>query len=253
MAWASVFLAMIAASSIGPVFKYMARHGIPPCLSASWRCQCMTIFLIPLAIAEVYLDPVKNSVDWFGYKPDLRYPVIVHVIISGVAWAGNLLSWILALQYTTTYKASVLTCSHPILLTIYMKCVNMPVSMLEQVGVLVSFSGLLLSSYQEVMGESTSTATTSSLDPTAIDHESAPHTDHVHELIGILLCFLASACEVLVLFNRITTKKYVPLMQVSVMCVSDNLICLLTTSSSIVYYVYYSHCCHSRNCLLSYI
>jgi drug/metabolite transporter (DMT)-like permease len=219
LAWTSMILALIASSSIGPVFKFMAHHGIPPFLSASWRCQCMTVFLIPLAIAEVYMDPIKNKVDWFGYKPDLRFPVIVHVGISGIAWAGNLLAWILALQYTTTFKASVLTSSHPIMLTIYMRCQNMPVSGMEYLGVLVSFLGLLLSSLQEIMGtsngETSETVQGSGLNPSSIDHESAPHPDQTHEVIGIFLCLFAAAGEVLVMVNRMVTKKYVPLMQVS--------------------------------------
>lgn len=215
MAWGSLVLAIIAGSSIGPVFKFMAHHGIPPCLSASWRCQCMSVFLIPLSIIEVYFDPVKNSVDWMGYKPDLQFPVVVHVVISGVAWAGNLLLWILALQYTTTFRASVLTSSHPIMLTIVMRFQNMPVSLMEYLGVFVSFLGLIITSAQELLGHNAASPA-ESIDPTQFDHQSAPHPDQEHEILGVVLCFAAAACEVLLLFSRMTTKKYVPLMQVSI-------------------------------------
>ena len=35
------------------------------------------------------------------------------------------------------------------------------------------------------------------------------------QTLGISLCLFAAACEVAVLFNRISTTKYVPLMQVT--------------------------------------
>lgn len=182
----------------------------------------MAVFLIPLAYMEATYYKCKpgnngenpNHVDWFAYKPDLQFPVIVHIIISGIAWAGNLLLWIIALQYTTTFKASVITCSHPIMLTVYLYFLNMPVSLLEYLGVLVSFSGLILSSVQDLLENHQDPASTTLSDASNIDHTAAPHVDDAHEILGIILCLFSAACEVLVLFNRITTKKYVPLMQV---------------------------------------
>lgn len=93
LAWTSMILAVIAASSIGPVFKYMESQGIGPLLAASWRCQCMVMFLVPLAIFEAWSSKEKR-VDWFKVKPGLTFPVIVHLLFSGLAWAGNLLTWI---------------------------------------------------------------------------------------------------------------------------------------------------------------
>ena len=67
----------------------------------------MTIFLVPLGILEAVLLHRSGvaPVDWLGKKPNLRYPVIVHVLIAGVAWAGNVLFWVIGLQYTSTVRS----------------------------------------------------------------------------------------------------------------------------------------------------
>jgi hypothetical protein len=92
MGWASMFLAVMAGSLIGPMFKYMQNHGVASMLAASWRCQCMSILLIPLAIMERMYS--KNaSTDWTARKPDLSFPIYMHVLIAGAGWAGNLLFW----------------------------------------------------------------------------------------------------------------------------------------------------------------
>jgi hypothetical protein len=64
------------------MFKYLTQYGVQPIQAASWRCQCMIIFLAPIAIIEAAIKP-SNRVDWFARKEDLKFPVIVHVIIAG--------------------------------------------------------------------------------------------------------------------------------------------------------------------------
>ena len=83
-------LAVLAGSAIGPAFKYMQNHNIPASLAASWRCQTMVCFLIPLALVERQFTVKENRVQWFKKFDDLRYPLYVHVSIAGVAWAGNI-------------------------------------------------------------------------------------------------------------------------------------------------------------------
>ncbi len=233
-----MFLAMVASSSIGPIFKFMSSHGVPPFLASSWRGQCMSVFLIPLAIVEYYMDPVKNAVDWFERKEDLPYPVIVHVTMAGLSWGCNLLTWIVGLQYISTFEASVFANAHPIMLTIYLRCTNVPVSNFEYIGVFISFLGLIVSSAQE-LSEQSSSITTSTIATINTD-EALHHVDRMHELLGIGLCLIAAAGEVFVMMNRMITKKYVPLMQVShyivlSMCNSSiSHICLIA-----VYYGYY--------------
>jgi drug/metabolite transporter (DMT)-like permease len=199
LAWVSIILAILAGASIGPAFKYMSRHGIRSCLSASWRCQCMLIFLLPIAVLEVVADKNKR-VDWFARKPDLKYPVIVHVFFSGLAWAGNLLTWIVGLQYTTTFKASLIACSHPLMLALFLLFRGDKVSWMGLFGILVSFSGLIISNLPDLFNDSGRA-------------EDGSKLTWAEQALGIFLCLLAAACEVIVLFNRIVTQKYVPLMQ----------------------------------------
>lgn len=201
LAWMSIVLAVLAGASIGPVFKYMSRHGIRSCLSASWRCQCMLIFLLPIAVLEVVTDN-KKKVDWFARKPDLKYPVIVHVFFSGLAWTGNLLTWIVGLQYTSTFKASLIACSHPLMLALFLLIRGAKVSWLGLLGILMSFSGLVISNLPDLFNDS----------GRAEDGSKLTWTE---QALGISLCLFAAACEVAVLFNRISTTKYVPLMQVN--------------------------------------
>jgi drug/metabolite transporter (DMT)-like permease len=202
LAWVSVILAVLAGASIGPAFKYMSHHGIRSCLSASWRCQCMLIFLLPIAVFEAISDKNKR-VDWFARKPDLKYPVIVHVLFSGLAWSGNLLSWIVGLQYTSTFKASLIACSHPLMLALWLLIRGDKVSWFGLFGILVSFGGLVLSNLPDLINDNNEQA------------EDGTKLRWDQQALGIFLCLIAAACEVVVLFNRIVTQKYVPLMQVN--------------------------------------
>jgi uncharacterized membrane protein len=81
LSWSAMFLAVLAAASLGPVFKYIAQHGVDPVTAASWRCQCMLLFLAPLAYIEHRSDE-KYHVDWLARKPTLRYPLFVHIMIG---------------------------------------------------------------------------------------------------------------------------------------------------------------------------
>ena len=100
-AWLCLTLAVLSGAAIGPMFKYMNHEHIRPALSASWRCQCMTIFLVPLGIIEATYGSQKR-VEWFSKTEDLPYAIWVHIAFAAVAWAVNLLSWIFALQYLST-------------------------------------------------------------------------------------------------------------------------------------------------------
>lgn len=73
-------------------------------------------------------------------------------------------------------------------------------SYLEWIGVFVAFGGMALSTAKDFIGSTVS----------ATEEETKQHR---YELLGYYLCFQAAVFEVLILFNRIATKKYVPLMQ----------------------------------------
>jgi len=205
--WTSMALAMIACASIGPAFRYMIVHNVPACLGAVWRSQTMILSLLPFALLERYSKP-ENRIDWFSYKPDLPYPLIVHVLIAGASWAAGLLLWIVGLRFISTYKASVIATCHPILLVVFLRLTGKEVSMYEWVGVFVAFSGVLVSNFSNfIEGDSAE-------DPTmAADMSKVP----IHlQMVGFLLCIFSAASEVAVIINRIKTRKYVPLLQYTV-------------------------------------
>lgn len=218
LAWLCMFCAIVVGSSIGPIFKYMQWHHISPCLAASWRCQCMVIFLIPAAIIERNFSSIRNRIDWLEKKPDLQYPLFVHTFFAGLAWTGNLVCWIIALQYTTTVQASILTSTHPLMLVLYFSVTGVcVVSRLEWIGVIVAFIGIILASLHVYMhrllsGGVGGMGSDDSTGKTPMEKSISSESWHL-EMVGVVLCLLSSANEVVVLLNRSKIKKYVPLMQ----------------------------------------
>lgn len=200
LAWISMLLAILAGSAIGPIFKYMAVHGIPARLAASWRCQTMSIFLLPMAIIESYLGRGKNVVHWWEVKPGLRWPVVVHVAIAGLAWGANLVFWISGLVYTSTVKASLFSGLHPMMLVIFLYSSGTRLSRLEVFGTFICISGIFIAGgkglFHLTHSSSTSDAVTAK-----------------NELFGDMLCIFASVAEVVVILNRKATKNHVPLFQ----------------------------------------
>jgi drug/metabolite transporter (DMT)-like permease len=206
--------AIMAGASIGPIFKYMQANSVPAILAASWRCQCMCIFLIPAAIIERFAKKsLPNRIDWFAKYPDLTFKLYVHIFIAGLAWTANLLLWVIALRYVTTVQASILTSTHPVMLVIYYlttKTVN--VSTMEVAGVVVVFLGVVFASFhtsiQGALGlgytsSSPSEGTNSTLtQPISSD----PPVTLWGEVIGTALCLLSSTGEVVVLLNRAKIK-----------------------------------------------
>eukprot|EP01039_Chlorochromonas_danica_P003650 gene3650-3996_t len=198
--WVCMVLAIFAGASIGPVFKYMMAAGVTPLLASSWRNQTMVLSLLPFSFYEAW-SAKENRVQWFAYKPDLPFPVFVHVLISGMSWAANLLFWVVGLQYVTTFKASIVASCHPVLLVFVMKFMGHEISIAEWIGVMVSFGGMFLSEYRVSGAEA----------------EAVEETTPFHlQLFGYFLCFLAAAGEVVTILNRIKTRKYVPLLQYTV-------------------------------------
>jgi drug/metabolite transporter (DMT)-like permease len=155
----------------------------------------MCIFLFPLALLERFILPGEDRTNWFTKKDDLPFPAIVHILLAGLFWSGNLETWVYALQYTTTVRASVFASSHPLMLVVLLSILGHKVSLLEWLGVLVAIGGLLLCSGQGFFDTGGASAGST--------------------LFGDGLCLVAAMAEVLVLLNRQKTKKYVPLMQVS--------------------------------------
>ena len=234
LAWISMIAAVFAGAAIGPMFKYMEAKNITPCLAASWRCQIMTLFLIPAALMEKYFYSISSSsiemnpnhVNWMTKKDDLSFPIIVHILFAGIGWAANLLFWVIALQYTTTVQASIFTSVHPLMLLLYFYFMNKKrISIYEWVGVITSFIGMIVAAFHtEILGllstsHSTESSTTTNTNANTTNNNSTSSTSNMnnnwkYELLGNSLCIISSMAEVVVMLNRLKLKKYVPLFQV---------------------------------------
>lgn len=235
--WLCMVLAVVAGASVGPVFKFMMAEGIRPLLSASWRNQAMVLALLPFAVYEAW-SRVENRVDWFAYKPDLPFPVFVHVFISGLSWSSNLLFWICGLQYISTFKASIVSSSHPVLLVIALRLKGHNVSLAEWVGVSVAFSGMFLSEYKP-----------------GHDADSANEAPFHLQLLGYFMCLLSAAGEVITILNRIKTRKYVPLLQYTlatsfIVACSATVLSLSIEDSQLFDSKHEDQLCFGNHCLL---
>jgi drug/metabolite transporter (DMT)-like permease len=157
----------------------------------------MVIFLVPLGILEWIVLPRADAVDWMGKKPDLPFPIFVHVLFAGFAWGGNVVLWVVALQYTSTVHASLITSTQPMILSIYYQCIGQPVSGLEWLGIFVCSLGIGIASMTKMVSSQGS--------------ESA--ASYQAELWGDILCLLSAFFEVFILINRQKVKPYCPLLQ----------------------------------------
>ncbi len=158
----------------------------------------MILILIPIAVLESRFLPRTDRVDWFSKKPDLPFPVIFHVVLAGVAWGGNVILWVVALRYTSTVHAALLTSVQPMILSVFYQCTGHSISALEWLGILVATVGIFIASLSGLMAEGASHAS----------------TNYASEVLGDILCLLSAFCEVFILLNRQKVKPYGPLMQV---------------------------------------
>jgi drug/metabolite transporter (DMT)-like permease len=167
----------------------------------------MSIFLIPLAWIEKCLSPPEAAVDWFGKKPDLPFSVFVHVLYAGAAWGGNVVLWVVALKYTSSVHASLITSTQPMILCIYYQIIGIHISRTEWLGMLLSMSGIAIASMSKLLPGGHE----SDQDEDVIVHSNSVK----EEILGDALCLLSAVFEVFILINRNKVKPYVPLMMVS--------------------------------------
>lgn len=210
LAWASMILGVLSGSTIGPIFKFVEQRGVGAMMAASWRNQAMLVFLIPLALVEskyeVYAQ--KQQVSMFSTPHGLRYPLLAYVLMDGVAWAVGSSSWVVALQYTTTVRASVFASLSPIVLALYQYCAGGQVSLWEWAGVLGAFVGTCV-----IISDG------------AFDSEGHSAGDM---LLGDGLCLLASFAFSFEILNRKNTCAYVHLFKVrQVVCMLLNILLTL--------------------------
>lgn len=214
LGWVSLCLAVLSGASIGPMFRYMTTHGIPSVLAASWRCQCMCVCLFPLMLIERKFLKQDYAASWLDKLPGMKFPLYIYILISGGTWAGNLILWILSLNYTTIVRASLYVNMHPLILVIVMYLSGGEISKLEFIGVLCAIVGILVSGsdgIKEIM-------------------QGASNSSQARALFGDAMCFVGAFMEVIIVLTRQKIKRYVPLMQYTLATTS-----IVALTTSIVY------------------
>jgi drug/metabolite transporter (DMT)-like permease len=196
LAWGSIVMAVLSGSTIGPIFKYVEEQGVGAVMAASWRNQAMLIFLSPLAFAESVYEQhnKKPQVSIFSTPLELRYPLLVYVVLDGLAWAMGSSAWVVALQYTTTMRASVFASLSPIILALYQYFVGVQVTAYEWVGVIGAVLGICVivsDGLFDVQGPATA-----------------------NMVLGDAICVCASFAFSFEVINRRNTSAYVPLFKV---------------------------------------
>jgi drug/metabolite transporter (DMT)-like permease len=194
----SMTMAVLTNALTGPAFKYIENHHIQPSLAAAWRGHCMLFFLIPIAFIE-YLQTGKY-IEYFARKPELPYPIYVHVLFAGLGWSGTLLFWINGLDFISTVQASLFVNLHPLLMVLYLYFTGSKLSFYDWFGVFLALSGMVIISGEDLYHELVSPSDTTQ--------------NLTNQIFGSSLCLLAACSEFTVIVNRKKIKKYVPLMQV---------------------------------------
>jgi len=213
VAWACMLLAILSGAAIGPAFKVMESFNIPPLLAASWRCQCMSFVLLPLAWLEAHCKgPTRQPIGWLSIPPPpehgsphagsgskqeqpAKYRLVTYMLLAGAGWGVNLLAWVSALKYTTTVRASIFAGLHPLFLVMYYGCRGQVVSQTEWLGVLVACTGITLTIFDETPEQ-------------LVESQDARHL----EWLGLFLCVCAAVAEVLILVCRSVVSTNVPTM-----------------------------------------
>ena len=211
VAWGCMLLAILSGAAIGPAFKVMESFNVPPLLAASWRCQCMSFVLLPLAWLESYCKgAARQPVAWMSIPPPpergsphagdgkagkAQYRLVTYMLLAGAGWGINLLAWVSALKYTTTVRASIFTGLHPLFLVMYYACRGRAVSQMEWVGVLVACTGIACTIFDETPEQ-------------LLQSDSARQL----EWFGLLLCICSAIAEVLILVCRGVVGTNVPTM-----------------------------------------
>lgn len=176
----------------------------------------MVICLLPISVCEYY--SIGHAIEWRAHKPDLEYPIYGHVIIAGLGWSMNVLFWIVALEYTTTVKATLIANMHPLLLVLYIYFIGDHVAMLDWIGVIVSVIGVITMGGKDISssifhhGHHSHESSSSVSSPDG--KEDQIHQGPYMEIFGFVLAGIACVGELIVILNRKKIKKYVPLMQV---------------------------------------
>jgi drug/metabolite transporter (DMT)-like permease len=195
----SMTMAILTNALSGPAFKYIENHNIQPSLAAAWRGHCMLFFLVPIAFLE-YLQ-TGTYIQYFARKPELPYPIYVHVLFAGLGWSGTLLFWINGLNFISTVQASLFVNLHPLFMVLYLYFTGSTLTIYDWCGVFLAVSGMIIISAEDLYHEL--------VDP------SEDTQNLSNQIFGSCLCLLAACSEFTVIVNRKKIKKYVPLMQVT--------------------------------------
>ncbi len=125
----------------------------------------------------------------------------VLLILASILWGLSLSLWVTALRFTTTVVASLLASIAPILIVIYYKIVNIPVSRQESLAVFIAFSGLILClcSSLIVPGDSRNN-----------DENEMAIEGPFANIIGGVLCILAAACIAIEAKYASIARRHIP-------------------------------------------
>ncbi len=150
-AWLALIISVLSMSAVGPTFVYVQRMGVDPVLAASWRCQCMLVFLIvPALIEHFYVTPAATRWAFMKPKPG-EWNVLWVMLLQSMCWATSLSLWVVGLQYTTTVRASLFSSTYPIWLLLWVRFgTGVRVSIGEFAGVGICFCGVVVSMYVSV-------------------------------------------------------------------------------------------------------
>jgi len=110
------------------------------------------------------------------------------LLVCCVSWSISLLTWIIALHWVTILRAALICATHPLFMICWLRCIGTPILSIEWIGVVVAFSGIVVSSGQKLFDASNN-------DP-----------DSILALVGDALCLLSASmwCTSLIAAKKVT-------------------------------------------------
>jgi drug/metabolite transporter (DMT)-like permease len=253
MSYLSLCTAVLSMAAVGPMFLYMEHLFIPPILAAVWRQQFVCVFLILPTVIEIRSHWKTQKYKYSAVAPsdDIELETVAatpsaentpvsaeeqnnnggyavsspftlkffayYIFAPSFTWSASLAIWVIALQYTSTARASLFCSVYPLLLVGYYCYKGEKISWGEICGVLVAIAGIVC------------TELTGLLSPNTAEQS----IDSASQLKGDILCLLVSVILAVDVVFRAEARKRVPLFTYT-FCTS--LVCLVLLSIVTILY-----------------
>jgi len=123
---------------VGPGFLFLEHGGASALVLMTWRIECVFLFLLPFSMYEAYLAPRRLRRQWF------ERTTVVTTVVASLGWGGTLACYALALSFTSTLRASLMSSLTPLVLLAYYAFTGQRISRGELWGAVLATLGMAI-------------------------------------------------------------------------------------------------------------